>query len=95
VITFDRNTQIRDRKPDPPCANDACAQHHKGDKEDDASRFEPSFNPASAAIVVRNEDPTASPIERSGIARDVIGDITSSPTIFAAALMISAHLPAR
>jgi hypothetical protein len=39
-------------------------------------RFEPSLNPASAAIVVCDEDPTASLIQRSGIARDVIGGIT-------------------
>ena len=40
--------------------------------EDDAPRFEPSFNPANAAIVVCDEDPTTSLIERSPIERSAI-----------------------
>jgi hypothetical protein len=44
--------------------------------EDDAPRFEHSFNPADAAIVVCDEDPTTSLIERSRIERNAIGLIT-------------------
>jgi hypothetical protein len=40
--------------------------------DDDALRFEPSFNPANAAIVVCDEDPTTSLIERSPIERNAI-----------------------
>jgi hypothetical protein len=44
--------------------------------EYDAPRFEHSFNPADAAIVVCDEDPTTSLIERSRIERNAIGLIT-------------------
>jgi hypothetical protein len=40
--------------------------------EDDAPRFESSFNPANAAIVVCDEDPTTSLIERNPIERNAI-----------------------
>jgi hypothetical protein len=44
--------------------------------EDDAPRFEPSFNPANAAIVVCDEDPTTSLIERRPIERNAIQGLT-------------------
>jgi hypothetical protein len=40
--------------------------------EDDAPRFEPSFNPANAAILVCDEDPTTSLIEWSPIERNAV-----------------------
>jgi hypothetical protein len=40
--------------------------------EDDAPRFEPTFNPANAAIVVCDEDPTTSLTERSPIERNAV-----------------------
>jgi hypothetical protein len=43
--------------------------------EEDQPHYEHSFNPANAAIVVCDEDPTTSLIERSRIERDVIGAI--------------------
>ena len=46
------------------------------DREDAGPRFEPSFNPADAAIVVCDEDPTASLIAHYRIARDAIAGIT-------------------
>jgi hypothetical protein len=44
--------------------------------DDDRPRFEQSFNPADAAIVVCDEDPTTSLIQRSRIRREDIGGIT-------------------
>jgi hypothetical protein len=46
------------------------------DADDGKSRFEHSFNPADAAIVVCDEDPTASLIERSRVKRGTIEAIT-------------------
>jgi hypothetical protein len=43
-----------------------------GGGEDDRPRFQHSFNPANAPIIVCDEDPTASLIERDRIGRDVI-----------------------
>jgi hypothetical protein len=45
------------------------------DGDDDQPHFHHSFNPTNAAIVVCDEDPTTSLIERSRIERDVIGAI--------------------
>ena len=48
-----------------------------GDDADDGKpRFEHSFNPADAAIVVCDEDPTTSLIERSRVQREAIEAIT-------------------
>jgi hypothetical protein len=44
--------------------------------EDDQPRLEHSFNPANAPIVVCDEDPTTSLIERSRIEPDAIGRVT-------------------
>jgi hypothetical protein len=44
--------------------------------EEDQPRYEHSFNPANAAIVVCDEDPTTSLIERIRLERSVIGAIT-------------------
>jgi hypothetical protein len=46
------------------------------DPDDGRPSFEHSFNPADAAIVVCDEDPTASLIERTRIERSTIGAIT-------------------
>jgi hypothetical protein len=46
--------------------------------DEEAPQFEQSFNPANAAIVVCNEDPTTSLIEGSRIRREDIGGITES-----------------
>jgi hypothetical protein len=46
------------------------------DDEDDRPQFEYSFNPADAPIIVCDEDPTTSLIERSRIGRDAIAAIT-------------------
>jgi hypothetical protein len=45
------------------------------DGEDDRHRFEHSFNPANAPIVVCDEDPTASLIERNRVDRNAIGAV--------------------
>jgi hypothetical protein len=44
--------------------------------DDDQPRFEQSFNPANAVIVICDEDPTTSLIERGRLERDAIGAIT-------------------
>jgi hypothetical protein len=44
--------------------------------EEDQPRFEHSFNPGNAAIVVCDEDPTTSLIERGRLERGAIGAIT-------------------
>jgi hypothetical protein len=45
------------------------------DDENERPRFQHSFNPANAPIIVCDEDPTASLIERDRIEKDVIGSI--------------------
>jgi hypothetical protein len=44
--------------------------------DDDQSPFEPSFNPTNAAIVVCDEDPTTSLVERCPLERDTLTTIT-------------------
>ena len=46
--------------------------------DEEEPQFDQSFNPANAAIVVCDEDPTTSLIERSRIRREDIGAITES-----------------
>jgi hypothetical protein len=46
------------------------------DRGDEQPRFERSFNPANAAIVVCDEDPTQSLVERSQLQREALGAIT-------------------